>query len=68
MIGAKWYLVEILHCFKVLAVAAGVGEAHANAAAQIPFDGHVPLLHGGIFVMDRKGVVEVGCSCCAAGS
>jgi hypothetical protein len=46
--GAGRYLVEILHGFEVLAVAAGIREAHADAAAQILLDGQVPLLDRGV--------------------
>ncbi len=66
--GVGGDLVEIDHGFKVLAVAAGVREAHADAVAQVLLEGQIPLLHGGIVVVDGKGVVEVGGSGGAAGS
>ena len=65
--GVGRHLVEILHSFKVPAVAAGIGEAHADAAAQILLHGQVPLLNGGVDVVDGEGVVEVGGSGGAAG-
>ncbi len=65
--GVGWNLVEVGHGFEVLAVAAGVREAHSDAAAQILLEGQVPLLDGGVFVVDGKGVVEVCGSGGAAG-
>ena len=65
--GVGGNLVEVDHGFKILAVAAGVREAHADAVAQVLLEGQVPLLHGGVFVVDGKGVVEAGGSGGAAG-
>ena len=60
-------LIEVDHGFEVLAVAAGVGEAYADGVAQVLFEGQVPLLDGGVAVVDGEGVVEVGGSRGAAG-
>jgi len=42
--GIGRHLVEVLHGFKVPAMAAGVREAHADAVAQILLQSQVPLL------------------------
>ena len=53
-------LVQVFHGFKVLPVAAGIRQAHAEAVAQVLLQGQVPLLHGRVLVVDGEGVVEVG--------
>ena len=60
-------LVQVHHGFEILAVAAGVGKAHADAVAKILLQSQVPLLHRGIDVVDGKGVVEAGGAGGAAG-
>ena len=66
--GVGGNLVEVNHGLEVLAVAAGVRETQSDAVAQVVLEGQIPLLYGGIFVVDGESVVEVGGSCGTAGS
>ena len=52
------HLVQVFHGFEVLAVAACVGDPHADAVSEVLFERHVPLLYRGVFVMDGEGVIE----------
>ncbi len=55
-------LVQVLHGLKIFAMAAGVREPHADAAAPVLLQRQVPLLDRWVFVVDGEGVVEAGCA------